>query len=336
MDNRIKNINRKPAGNGFESDMVSDSTDNALFETISDYMKGWADLEEVKNDPALPGTKETVKNMISDYNKNLSENRDNVKFIRETFAVSENSKKLNDEIKFIKQEIDDKNLNKITVEWVKEWHERKQKIGVRDQKTEEISNFIKGAINSPVSVPEKIVADETIKVYRTSLFARYTTLAAAALIGGFILIRTLLPSNDPEKLFSSYYKPFEAVSPVTRSINNVESDLYSSAIGSFKAGDYQRAAAGFGAVLQKDSKSTSSEFFMGLSQLALENYFQAINLLSIASNDTGEYAKEAKWYLGLAYLKTDNKQKATECFEFLAGSEGFYRERSEKILRRLK
>lgn len=336
MNNRIKNINGKPAGNGFESDLIANSADNALFETISDYMKGWADLEDVKNDPALTGTKETVKNMISDYNKNISDNRDNIKFIRETFAVGDDSKKLNDEIKFIKQEIDDTNLNKITVEWVKEWHERKQKIGVRDQKTEEISNFIKSSINTPVCEPEKIVADESIKTSRSSLFARYTTLAAAALIGGFILIRTLLPSNDPEKLFSSYYKPFEAVSPVTRSINTGEPDLYSSAIADYKAGDYQKAAAGFGSALQKGSNGTSSEFFMGLSQLALENYVQAINLLSIVSNSTGEYSKEAKWYLGLAYLKTDNKQKAAECFELLSGSDGFYRERSEKILRRLR
>ena len=75
---------------------------------------------------------------------------------------------------------------------------------------------------------------------------------------------------------------------------------------------------------------------MGLSELALENYPQAVNLLSGVANNTGEYAKEAKWYLGLAWLKTGNKEKAVECFEFLAGSDGFYRDRSEKILRRLK
>jgi TolA-binding protein len=327
MNNGIKNMNGKPAGNDFNGDLIANSADSALFETISEYMKGRADLDDVKNDPALAGTRETVKYMISDYNKNKSGNSDNEKFISETFAEIENEKRLNDEIKFIKQEIDDKNLNKITAEWVKEWHENKQKIGIKDQKSEEISNFIKGAIDTTKSESKKT---------RTNPFVRYTTLAAAALIGAFLLIKTLLPSNDPEKLFSSYYKPFEAISPVTRSINNGESDVYSSAIGSYKAGDYQRAAAGFSAAMQKDSKSTSSGFFMGLTQLALENYPGAIDLLSGAAENPGEYAKEAKWYLGLAYLKTENKEKAAECFKFLSVSDGFYRERSEKILRRLK
>ena len=86
MNNRIKNINGKPAGNGSESDLIANSEDSALFETISNYMKGMADLEDVKNDPALSGTKETVKNMISDYSKNISGNSDNEKFIRKTFA----------------------------------------------------------------------------------------------------------------------------------------------------------------------------------------------------------------------------------------------------------
>lgn len=335
MNNRIKNINGKPYGNGSESDFIANIEDAALFETISDYMKGLTDLEDVKNDPALSGTRETVKNMISDYNKNISGNIDNEKFIRETFAGVENSKHLHDEIKFIRQEIDNKNLNTITSEWVKEWHERKQKIGIRDQKTEERSNFIKSAISSPADT-EKTGNDGSKKYSRTSLFARYATLAAAALIGAFLIIRTILPSNDPDRIFNTYYKPFDAISPVTRNINNGESDPYSSAIGSYKAGDYQRAAAGFSVVLGKDSRGTSSEFFMGLSELALENYPRAVNLLSGVANNSGEYAKEAKWYLGLAWLKTGNKEKAMECFEFLAGSDGFYRDRSEKILRRLK
>jgi TolA-binding protein len=327
MNNRIKNINGKPAVNGSESDMIASREDSALFETISDCMKGLADLEDVRNDPELSCTKETVKNMISDYNKNMSGNSDNEKFIRDTFASVESTKHLDDEIKFMKQEIDDKNLNTITAEWVKEWHERKQKIGAADQKNEEISNFVRSAIDSTKS--------ETSKTRRNP-FARYAILAAAALIGALLLIRTLVPSNDADKLFNSYYKPFEAVSPVTRSINNGEADLYFSAIGSYKAGDYQKAAAGFSSLLQKESRGTSSKFFMGLSELGLENYPKAINLLEEVASNPGEYAKEAKWYLGLAYLKSGNKLKASECFEFLSGSDGFYRARSEKILNRLK
>lgn len=343
MSRRIKHINSKMVKgssnrtrNGFENDMPADSEDSDIFEAVGEYMKGRLDLEDVKNDPALSSTRDIVKVMISDYNKNISGKKDNEKFIKEIFSGVKSENKLTDEIKFIKQEIDDKNLNLITSEWVKEWHEKKQKIGVPDSKTEEIRNFVTDAINSSGHEPVKITTDGRKKTSGRSLFVRYASLSAAALIGVLLVVRTLLPSSNPEKLFNSYYKPFEAISPVTRSITNNEAANYSAAIASYKTGDYQKAAAVFTEELEKDPLAISSRFFLGLSQLALKNYGQTIILLSEVANDSGEYGKEARWYLGLSYLKTGNKQKAAGCFEYLSKSNGFYRESSEKILRRLK
>jgi tetratricopeptide (TPR) repeat protein len=333
MTRRIRHINGKQrevisnrTRDGFENDLIADSDDSALFRTISEYMKGCLDIEDVKNDPALSVTEEAVRGMISGYNKNISGNKDNEKFIREAFSEAASEENLIDEISQIKQEIGDNKLKEITSEWVKEWHEKKQSNGFRDTKTEEIRDFITSSINS----------EEIKHVKIRPLFVRYASLAAAALIGAFILIRTLLPSSNPEKLFNSYYKQFDAISPVTRSINNNETDSYSSAIYSYKTGDYERAAIEFADVIQKDPTVMSPRFFMGLTELALGNYDQTINLLTGVVNDSGEYGKEARWYLGLTYLKTGNKPKATECFENLAKSTGFYSDRSEKILRRLK
>ena len=77
-------------------------------------------------------------------------------------------------------------------------------------------------------------------------------------------------------------------------------------------------------------------FYLGITQIALGDYNQAITVLAGVANQAGELTKEARWYLGLAYIKAGNRAKASECFELLAQSSGFYRERSEKILRRLK
>ena len=336
IDNKQAEAVRNKTRNGFENDLLADNEDSLLFETIGEYMKGAIDIEEVMSDPDLSTAKDAVREMMADYNRNKTVNKENEKFIRDTFSGEGSETGLTDEIKIIKKEIIDNKLNDITAEWVKEWHERKQRTGVIDPKTEEIRNFITGAIDSPVSEPVKIVNKGSSKGSRRNLFIRYASLSAAALIGAFLLLRTLLPSSDPEKLFNSYYKPFDAVSPVTRSVNNNEADIYSSAIGSYKTGDYQNAAAGFGNMLKKDPSGASAKFFLGLSQLALGNYDQAINLLSAVANESGEYGKEARWYLGLSYLKTGNKSKAAECFEFLSRSGGFYREPSLKILRRLK
>ncbi len=333
MTRRIKHIKSKPAdatriktSNGFDEDIISDNGDSAIFKNISEFMKGYLDIEDVKSDPSFSGVKEDVEEMILDYNQNISRNKDNEKFIRETFSKMVTDENLEDEISNIEKEIGDNNLNKITSEWVNEWHKKKQSMGVPDPNTEERRDFIARSIKSEVHKPVKTKL----------LYVRYTSLLAAALIGAFILIRTLLPSGNQDKIFDSYYKPFDAISPVTRSLNNNETDIYSLAIGSYKTGDYDRAAREFSEIILKDPTVVSPRFFMGLTQLALKNYDQTINLLSGVINDSGEFSKEAKWYLGLTYLKSGNKPKAVECFENLAKSTGFYSERSEAILRRLK
>jgi len=336
MNNRIININKKLTRNGFEDDLPLNGDDSALFEKIGYYMNGLLDMYELKHDPALSTTMDNVNEMIFNYKKKISGNKENENFIKEIFSTIETENNLNNEIKYIKQEINEKNLNLVTSEWVKEWHAKKQKMGTIDPKSEEIRNFITEAINSHEAEQVKIIGEGNKNNFRQSLFVKYISLSAAALIGAFILIRTLLPSSNPENLFNSYYKPFDAISPVTRSMNNNATDDYTSAVSSYKTGNYQVAAAEFAGVVEKDPSLESARFFLALSQIALENYSQSVNLLSAIANSHGEYGKEARWYLGLSYLKTGNRQKASECFEFLAKSDGFYKDRSEKILRRLK
>ena len=343
MNRGIKHINKNSFGqdkintrNGFDNDPLAGNDDLALFESIGDFMKGYLDMEDVKNDPALSYTNETVKEMISDYNMNISANSDNERFIKEIFSIDESGNNFSDEVNVIKQEINDKHLNLVTAEWVREWHEKKQRTGVPDAKSDEIRNFISDAINAQITeaINTTVAAPRNISFRKG--FVRYTSLTAAAVLGVYLLIRTLLPSSNTDALFSSYYKPFDAVSPVTRSINQDLSDNYSKGITSYKNGDYKAAVAGFEEVLEKDPKAESARFYQGLSQLALQNWDQTINSLSDVANKSGEYGKEARWYLGLSYLKSGNKVKAIECFENLVKSDGFYHDRADKILRRLK
>ena len=337
MSSQVRNIKNQEFRNGFENDLMITREDSELFETIGDYMKGRSDLEDVQNDPSLSDTMESVTAMMSDYNINRkSEINKNEKFIREIFSGEAKDDKLKNEINIIKQDIEENKLNEITADWVREWHERKQKMGVINARTEEITDFVVTAINSSGEDTAESASEVIKKSSRRTTFVRYSSFAAAALIGAFILIRTLLPSADPGKIFNSYYKPFEAISPVTRGVNTNNPDSYSSAIRSYKTGNYTEAAILFAGVSAEDPSYSSSHFFMGLSHLALNNYNQAIALLSERSVISGEYGKEARWYLGLAYLKTSDKKKASECFEYLSASDGFYRERSEKILRLLK
>ena len=323
---------------GFE--MVLSPVDSALFGKISDFMKGLSDIEDVKSDPAYFATNDEVKVMISDYQKNTIHNRDNEIFICDSLAEEAPEENLNIEVSQIKDEISQSDLNDISSEWVKEWHEKRQKNGSKDEKTEEIRNFITGSLEQEEIRVEMQSDERKRKGLSKSLITGYTSLAAAAVIGAVLLIRSLLPSDDPQKIFSKYYEPFNAVSSITRSMGASENGSFVKAVASYKSGDYQAAAAGFSEAMLNGSETISAGFFLGITEIELGNYNKAIELLNGVVNRKGEFTKEAIWYLGLAYIKSDNKNKATEYFELLARSPGrlpgFYSSRSEKILRLLR
>jgi len=298
-------------------------------------MKGRIDLEEVRNDPALPGIEGIVSDMIADYNKNKIPNVDNEKFISDVFNEEASDKKIMDEIFQIKHEISNSNINEISAEWVNNWNGKRQGNGNKDWKTKKNRDFITSSLNHDKSISEKRITAERKKGLKRSL-PLYFSLSAAAIIIAFVFLNILSPSYNPAKLFNSYYEPLNAVLPFTRSLNADQPDSYASAIEKYKLGDYQSAAIEFSNAMLKDNSAIIPRFYMGITQLELGNVDQAINLLSEVSGSLGEYGKDARWYLGLAYLKTGEKGKASACFEILAQTPGFYQKRADKILRRLK
>jgi hypothetical protein len=273
--------------------------------------------------------------MISDYYRTISEKKNlnvNKDYIKEALSESINKSGLKEDFTDFKDSKAD--ISMLTADWVNEWHKKQQMKGAPDPKTVERKEFIAAVLKTEVIEPKEIIKAEKKGINR-KLFIRYISLSAAAVIAALILISTLLPSSS-DKLFNSNYIPFDAISPVTRNASNSIEETYTSAINSYKSGDYKSAFAGFSEANLKNPTSGSPLFYMGLSNLELGNLSQAISELSTTAAGSGEYVKEAQWYLGLAYLKSGEKLKASECFEILAQSPGFYRERSEKILRRLK
>ena len=332
--NRKLNQNGNTCNTHFNDDIIIIAGDPVISEKMKNFMRAHLDIEEVKTDPSLDKIRNEVAGMISDRKSvENDQNRENVKFISESIRKSEETK-LKKEIKEIKFETGKTDINKVTAEWVEEWHRKKQMQGSISQSEEERKNFISGSLKLDSVEPASLMPDK--KTRNRSFFIKYVSLAAAAITGALIIIRTFMPASDPEKIFNSYYEPYSAVSPVTRGDNNNIADIYTSAIKNYRSGNFNDAAAGFNLSLQKDPSFGSPNFFLGLTDLATGKYTDAIDRLRTVLNETGEYGKEAKWYLGLAYLKTGDDIKAAECFENLSGSEGYYKESADKILRRLK
>jgi hypothetical protein len=280
--------------------------------------------------------------LVSDYRIKKAKRCYDEDFIRDSFGNADSEKKAADEIRDIKFELHRSNINDLTAEWVKEWLENRKKNVGSDSKSKEIRDFISSSLGSETVVPEESKPEirpdhKYSKGIKRSLLLRYISLlAAAAALGVFILIRTLLPSFNPEKLYSSYYVPFDVVSPMTRGDNTNAPDKFLLAVEKYRTGNYKAAASSFSELLLNDSSFIASRFLLGITFLAMNDLDNAVVQLDELAGRSNNFGKEAAWYLGLAYLKKGEKEKAAKCLEFLAQSPGYYNERSKEILRRLK
>jgi TolA-binding protein len=317
--------------------MMPGAEDQVLFGKISEYLQGYFDVEDVKSDPEYSKTGDFVKPMISGFQKGTGTNRDIEKFMNESLKEEGPEAKIIQEIGQIRKEIKSNGINNISEEWVKEWHEKKRRDQLNDKKTNEIRDFVTGSLELAKNMTEinSKPGQNKSGTGRIRIIS-YISLAAASIIGVVFLVRSLIPSHDPDKIFSEYYEPYDAVLSVTRSPEKPGTESLRSALGSYKSANYQAAAAGFSAAILSEGVSDSRMFYLGISQIELKDFNTAINLLELVAQGQSEFAKEATWYLGLVCLKTGNKAKASGCFEILAQTPGYYRDRSEKILRLLK
>ncbi len=308
--------------------------ESLLEESVRKYMKGRFDIEDVKNDPGLPYMETTVMEMVADYNRNTVRNKDNEKFIKDAFSEIPEEMLL-DEIRHISYEINNSKINDITAEWVKEWHETRQKKGALSSNRKEIEEFIHSSLEAEAEQPVSMPGNGKRSTIRP-LIIRYTSLAAAAVAGIFVAINMLIPVSDPDKLYDSFYSSPDAVSPVTRSIDENYSFIFAKAIDNYNKGDFEAASIGFNSSVSLDTCSVSPRYLLGVTELELGNYDNAIKILSDISVRNGPFSKEAMWSLGFSYLKSGNTEKAYECFTYLANHSDYYGKRSEKILRGLK
>lgn len=293
----------------------SDPEDNLLFGEAGDYLKGYLDIEDVKNDPLYTSVAEETREVVARFNNNDPKHTENAKFIRGSLSEEK------------------RNVDKITAEWVKEWKEKQDK---NDPATVERRDFIVSALRSDDKVSAKDTSADAGNLPARTVFARYLLPVAALLAGAFFIIRILLPPADPGKIYLDFYSPVNAMTSVTRSISNDLSGSYSSAIESYKNKDYLSASAGFTVLLQNDPTFIPARFFLGVIQMELGNFDEAVQYLSSVAGTQNDFSVDAAWYLGLSFLKKGDKISAEKYFSGLAGSKSFYNERAEKILRRLK
>ena len=56
---------------------------------------------------------------------------------------------------------------------------------------------------------------------------------------------------------------------------------------------------------------------------------------SIITNNDNLFIEQAKWYLGMCYLKTENTDKAEDVFNEIVKEESYYKDVAVKVLKDL-
>jgi tetratricopeptide (TPR) repeat protein len=159
--------------------------------------------------------------------------------------------------------------------------------------------------------------------------------AAASVVVVFALSTTLYFQNkhsvSNDSLFSQYYSSENIIDQTRGDENIVE------AVIKFQQKDFVAASGLFNKILLKDNSNIAVWFYYGIANIETKNYDNSIKAFNtiIAQNDN-LYIEHAEWYLGLCYLKNNQKDKAIDQFVVVATNpDNFHHQEANNILEKL-
>jgi tetratricopeptide (TPR) repeat protein len=206
-----------------------------------------------------------------------------------------------------------------------------------------LSQSIDSALNREdvIDLRQKLIAAiESSKVTKTEvpvirMITRKWWYAAASLIALCAVTATLyLQSNrnvSTDSLFTQYYNS-ENIVDLTRGDENIVE-----AVIKFQQKDYNTSSKLFKSILDKDNSNIAVWFYYGIANIETKNYDNSITAFNtIIKQNDNLYIEHAEWYLGLCYLKNNQKDKAIDQFVVVASNpDNFHHQEAKNILDKL-
>jgi len=160
-------------------------------------------------------------------------------------------------------------------------------------------------------------------------YAAASVLVLCAVTATMYLQMPRATTND--SLFTQYYTS-ENIVDLTRGDENIVD-----AVVKFQQKDFGTASVLFKNILNKDNSNIAVWFYYGISNIETQNYASAIKAFNtIIENNDNLYIEHAEWYLGLCYLKNNEKNKAIDQFMVVASDlENFHNQEAKDVLEKL-
>ncbi|MFC2138547.1 tol-pal system YbgF family protein [Bacteroidota bacterium] len=178
------------------------------------------------------------------------------------------------------------------------------------------------------------------KENKTGKILRFKQLSVAAVVFIIIGITGLMilyknQNLSSEDLYASYYTPYETIINV-RSVDKNMEDKITQAFGYYQEKEYSEALELFNEILTEEPNNIFILFYSAIAEMEVGNTTKAIQKLETIINDKNNlFIQQSEWYLSLCYLKVDNKEKATSLLQKIILKDGYYRAKSEELLKNI-
>jgi hypothetical protein len=161
--------------------------------------------------------------------------------------------------------------------------------------------------------------------------------AAASVILLMFVFTSLVKNRNysSQQLYTAYYQPYKNTESVSRSTLGSYSNL-NSALHNIDIGNYHDAILQLKSTPETERDGYSVNFYSGVVYQELGEYNSAINSFTeVVRHGDNLLVEQSEWYIGLCYLRTDEREKALAQFRTIVSRKGYYGEQSRKLLRQL-
>lgn len=161
--------------------------------------------------------------------------------------------------------------------------------------------------------------------------------AAASVVLLMLTFSSLLrhKTYTSQQLYSAYYQPYKDVGHVSRSATSSMNQL-NVALAEMDKGNYPAALN-----LLKSSPPGGEEafcinFYSGVAYQEIGEFQNAINSFTkVVDQGDNLLVEQSEWFIGLCYLRIEEREKARAQFRSIVAKNGFYRDQSVKLLKQM-
>lgn len=184
--------------------------------------------------------------------------------------------------------------------------------------------------------PESEFIIENNKVKEIHPYRRMAIAASVLLflMLGCYIVFTQMQSTST-KLYVTHFELKDYPDMITRGSGEELSTTEKLAISAYNAENYEVSIEHFEALKNKYPDNVKYGLFLGISYLGSNQPDFAVKALTSVEYEGTAYCNDVNWYLGLAYLKLNNKKDAKDVFTKLASEDCYYKEVASEILVKL-